>query len=158
MFAPYTPKESGRGHPSHNMSATARSAAGPQCLLCHHYFFKPKSIQDLATSLPSITNLATLLLPNLHCASLLSLLSGRALGVGSDVLHVEGPHQEVQVAHAGGVDQLGALHHGQGDAERRPDVGGHDGLTGSRALPLLLQGGQEVTGRLPAGVGQGQRA
>lgn len=36
---------------------------------------------------------------------------------------MERPHQEVQVTRAGGLEQLGLVHHGDGDAQSGPDVG-----------------------------------
>lgn len=41
----------------------------------------------------------------------------------SDLPHVEGPAQQVQIPGVGGLEQLGAVHHGDGDPQGGPDVG-----------------------------------
>lgn len=66
-------------------------------------------------------------------------------------VHVEGPHEQVQVPDAGGVEEFGQVHEGQGDAQGRPDAAGHGLVT--PVLPLLVQSRQEVTDRLPGGTG-----
>lgn len=69
----------------------------------------------------------------------------------SDIDDVEGPHQQVQVPDAGGLEQLGPVHHGDGDAQSGPDVRRHLLVAAALTPPLLVQSRQEVTDRLPAG-------
>jgi len=64
----------------------------------------------------------------------------------SGVAPVEGPGQQVQVSGLGGLQQLGSVHRGDGGPEAGPDDLRHL-LTA--AAPLLVQGRQEVTDRLP---------
>lgn len=71
----------------------------------------------------------------------------------SDVAHIEGPHQQVQVPDVGGPEQLGTVHHGDGDTQGGPDVGRHLLVAAALTPPLLVQSCQEVTDRLPAGPG-----
>lgn len=69
----------------------------------------------------------------------------------SDIHDVEGPHQQVQVPDAGGLEQLGPVHHGDGDPQSGPDVRRHLLVAAALTPPLLVQSRQEVTDRLPAG-------
>lgn len=69
----------------------------------------------------------------------------------SDVAHIKGPHQQVQVSDVGGLEQLGPVQHGDGDAQGGPDVGRHLLVAAALTPPLLVQSCQEVTDCLPAG-------
>ena len=62
-------------------------------------------------------------------------------------VHVEGPHEKVQVPHIGRVEELWHLHERQGDAQGSPDVAGHDLV--ALVFPLLVQSSQEVAHCLP---------
>lgn len=61
--------------------------------------------------------------------------------------HFEGLHETVQVSKVRSLEELGPVHHGEGDPKGSPDVSRHDLVT--LALPLLVKGSQEVTSCLP---------
>lgn len=67
----------------------------------------------------------------------------------SDVPHIKGPHQQVQVSGIGGLKQLRTVHHGDGNAQSGPDVGRHLWVAAALTPPLLVQSRQEVADRIP---------
>lgn len=71
----------------------------------------------------------------------------------SDVVRIKGPCQQVQVPDVGGLEELGPVHHRDGDTQGCPDVGRHLLVAAVLTPPLLVQSRQEVGDCLPAGPG-----